>query len=84
MRQSIAAGLALALGGCATLPGVGGQPSNLEVLEALGEHIGQCDRHYQGGLGVGASFTFNIDCKGQPAPADQTVSPGTAAERRRM
>jgi hypothetical protein len=34
----------------------------------LGEHISGCDRHYQGGLGLGANFTFNIDCKAQPAP----------------
>jgi hypothetical protein len=69
MTRLTTASLVLALGGCATLPGAAGQPSNLEVLKALGEHISQCERHYQGGLGVGASFTFNIDCQGQPVPA---------------
>jgi hypothetical protein len=41
-----------------------------ETLKALGEHIAGCDRHYQGGFGLGASFTFNIDCKAQPTPED--------------
>jgi hypothetical protein len=69
MQRLIAAGLGLGLGACSTLGGGAGQPSNLEVLQALGEHISVCERHYQGGLGLGASFTFNIDCKGQPAAA---------------
>ena len=69
MKLLIAAGLALGACACATLPGAPGQPGNLEVLKLLSDHASQCDRHYQGGLGVGASFTFNIDCKGQPAPA---------------
>jgi hypothetical protein len=59
---------ALGLSGCGTLSTVVGAPgrtNNAEVLRAMGEHLDKCDRHYQGGLGVGASFTFTIDCKGR-------------------
>jgi hypothetical protein len=66
MKLLIAAGLALGLCACASLPG---QSNNVEVLKLLSDHASQCDRRYQGGLGVGASFTFNIECKAQPAGA---------------
>ncbi|PZQ59241.1 MAG: hypothetical protein DI570_16405 [Phenylobacterium zucineum] len=33
-----------------------------EALNAS-DDIDGCDRHYQGGFGLGASFTFTIDCK---------------------
>jgi hypothetical protein len=76
--KTLATVAALGLGGCSTLAGAG-QPNTLETLRALGEHIGQCDRRYQGGLGLGAGFTFNIDCKAQP-PAAQSDSASVADE----
>lgn len=69
MRVFATAGLALGLSACATLPGGANPSSSLEVLKVLSEHASQCARHYQGGLGVGASFTFNIDCPTQPQAA---------------
>jgi hypothetical protein len=66
---------ALGLAACtplSALTGAPGQTSNAEVLRALGEHLDQCERHYQGGLGLGASFTFTIDCKGRAATPDPT------------
>lgn len=66
MRVPILAAAALSAAACSPLSaitGAPGQTSNAEVLKALGQHIEGCDRRYQGGLGVGASFTFNIDCK---------------------
>ncbi|MBL8552953.1 MAG: hypothetical protein JNL41_01655 [Phenylobacterium sp.] len=65
MRTMMAAGLALGLCGCASLPG---RPGDAEVLKLLSDHAAQCDRQYQGGLGLGASFTFSIACRAQPAP----------------
>lgn len=59
------------LAGCGSLTALtgGSEPaSHAEVLRALGEHMETCDRHYQGNLGLGASFTFNIDCKGRAEP----------------
>jgi hypothetical protein len=54
--------IAGALGGCAGIPGLSGDPQGLETLKAINAHIETCERHYQGGLGVGAAFTFRIDC----------------------
>lgn len=57
---------AACLSGCGTLSSLTAAPSgsdNAEVLRALGDHLDGCDRHYQGGFGLGASFTFTIDCK---------------------
>lgn len=72
MRILILAAAALSAAACSSLSaitGAPGQTSNADVLKALGEHIEGCDRRYQGGLGIGASFTFNIDCKARaPAP----------------
>jgi hypothetical protein len=71
MKQLIMIGAVLGLGACAPLSATTGAPgpnSHNETLKALGEHIEGCDRHYQGGIGLGANFTFNIDCKAQPAP----------------
>ncbi len=51
--------------GLSTVVGGPGRADNAAVMRALGEHLDKCDRHYQGGLGVGPSFTFTIDCKGQ-------------------
>ena len=64
---------AIGLCGCSSLSPLGGAPGSTthgRTLQALGEHIDRCDRHYQGGVGLGASFTFNIDCKAQPAAPD--------------
>lgn len=69
MRGICAATAALALCGCSPLSALTGAPgrtTNADVLKALSEHMDGCDRHYQGGLGVGASFTFTVDCKAQP------------------
>lgn len=66
MRVLILMAIAVGAAACSPLSaitGAPGQTSNAEVLKALGEHIEGCDRRYQGGLGIGASFTFNIDCK---------------------
>lgn len=65
MRTMMAASLALGLCGCASLSG---RPSDVEVLKLLSDHASQCDRQYQGGLGLGASFTFSIACRAQSAP----------------
>jgi hypothetical protein len=60
---------ALPLSGCAGgLAGLTAGPAatpsqTVETIKALSQHLGQCDRHYQGGLGLGASFTFTVDCK---------------------
>lgn len=64
---------AMSLGGCSSLSTLAGPPGSSahgQTLQALGEHLDRCDRHYQGGVGLGASFTFNIDCKAQPATRD--------------
>lgn len=63
---------AVSLGACSSLAALTGAPgatTHSETLKTLGEHIDKCDRHYQGGVGMGASFTFNIDCKAQVGPA---------------
>lgn len=69
MRQIMILIAMLSAAACSPLSaitGAPGQTSNTDVLRALGEHMQGCDRHYQGGLGLGASFTFNIECKAQP------------------
>ena len=69
MKACVGVVAALSLGGCGTLSsltGAPGQSDNAEVLRALGDHLDGCDRHYQGGFGLGASFTFTIDCKAAP------------------
>ena len=70
MKRLIAVCGFLGLGACSSLSALTGAPgadSHQETLKLLGEHISNCDRHYQGGIGLGANFTFNIDCKAQPA-----------------
>lgn len=72
-RIILTSALALSLGACAGIPGVGigtGATSTdtVETIKALSAHMGQCDRHYQGGIGLGASFTFNVDCKATAIP----------------
>lgn len=54
------------LSGCASLSAMTGaatSPTQVDALRAIGEHMDGCDRHYQGSLGLGGNFTFNIDCK---------------------
>ncbi len=70
MKRTIIALMLLQLGGCAPLSALTGSPgrSNAEVLKALGEQLDHCERHYQGSVGLGANFTFNIDCPGRPPP----------------
>ncbi|RAK63009.1 hypothetical protein [Phenylobacterium kunshanense] len=74
--RGLLCGLAmLGLSGCGTLStiaGASGGSDNAEMLRALGAHLDGCDRHYQGGLGVGASFTFTIDCKAQASIPPET------------
>jgi hypothetical protein len=56
-----------ALGGCASVPGLNGGPVDPnQTLKTFNEHIETCERHYQGGLGVGAAFTFRVDCPARP------------------
>lgn len=72
MKALICIAAALCLGACSPLSALTGAPGtdrHGETLRALGEHLEHCDRQYQGGFGLGASFTFSIDCKAQPAPA---------------
>ena len=69
MKRMILLVLAAGQTACSPLSALVGPPGGQgqdEAFRALGEHISQCDRHYQGGLGVGGSLTFNIDCKAQP------------------
>lgn len=71
MMRLVVVGALVGLGGCSSLSALTGAPgadSHQETLKLLGEHISACDRHYQGGIGLGANFTFNIDCKAQPVP----------------
>lgn len=73
MRRLIIAVATLSLNACSPLSAITGGPGATranDTLTALGEHIEKCDRSYQGGFGLGGSFTFNIDCKAQPAPDD--------------
>ncbi len=68
MKPVVACLAAIVVTACSPLSALTGAPgpnSHNETLQALGEHIEGCDRHYQGGFGLGASFTFNIDCKAQ-------------------
>jgi hypothetical protein len=69
-RITIPLACAATLSACASLPGEHGDNSG-EVLKAINAHIETCERHYQGGLGVGAAFTFRIDC-----PPAQGLRPG--------
>jgi hypothetical protein len=54
---------ALSGAACASFPGAG--PNANDTLKTINAHIETCERHYQGGLGVGAAFTFRIDCPAQ-------------------
>lgn len=78
-RMACVGAVALAVGGCSPLSALTGPPGggNAEVLRMISEHANGCDRHYQGGLGVGASFTFMIDCKAQRSP-EEGISSGAA------
>ena len=61
---------AIGLSACTSLSPLAGGPKltgNQEVLRALGEHLDKCERHYQGSFGLGANFTFNIECRAQAA-----------------
>jgi len=72
MKKSLAIALvALTSSGCSTLTGLAGAregSEQAEILRALGDHIENCDRRYQGSLGLGGGFTFNIDCKARATP----------------
>ena len=73
MRRWIIGFAALRVGACSPLSAITGGPGATradDTLKALGEQIEKCDRSYQGGFGLGGSFTFNIDCKAQPTPED--------------
>lgn len=70
MNRMLLLAIAATLAGCAPLSamtGAPGQTNNAEVLKAIGNHLDGCERHYQGSLGLGANFTFSIDCPVQPA-----------------
>jgi hypothetical protein len=55
---------ALGLSGCAGLA----TPGGAAALKAGLQHLETCERHYAGGTGLGAMFTFRIDCMPQPDP----------------
>lgn len=47
-----------------------------EMLKVFSEHLQTCDRSYQGSLGLGANFTFNIQCKAvEPTPLGEYGGP---------
>lgn len=74
MKSLIAIAGPLLLAGCASLSGMTGTRASVgqaDALRAIGEHMDGCDRHYQGSLGLGGSFTFNIDCRSRAAPQDK-------------
>ena len=74
MIRSIAFAAPLLLSGCASLSAMTGATApagQAEALRAIGEHLDGCDRHYQGSLGLGGGFTFNIDCKSRTPPQDK-------------
>ncbi len=51
---------------CASLSAMTGAATSsghVDALKVIGEHMEGCDRHYQGSLGLGGNFTFNIDCR---------------------
>jgi hypothetical protein len=67
MRKSIALAAlaaALALPGCASMPGGSGIPS--QILD----NLDGCKRMYTGGTGLGATFSFHIECQPSEKPAD--------------
>lgn len=72
LRAGLAlAGAAVAVSGCAGLPGVAGGASTKDFLQ----HMEQCDRHYEGAVGGPAvNASFKIDCKAQ-LPASATATP---------
>lgn len=55
----------LSLSGCAGLA----TPGGAAALKAGLQHIETCERHYAGGAGLGAMFTFRIDRMPQPGQA---------------
>jgi hypothetical protein len=82
-RITIPLACAAALSACASLPGAQRDKSG-EVLKAINAHIETCERHYEGGLGVGAAFTFRIDCPArqdvaQPEPVGAMIPIPTAS-----
>lgn len=69
MRLVILAAAMSFVAACAPLSAITGSPgssNSAETLKILSDHIETCDRRYQGGIGVGGGFTFDIDCKAQP------------------
>ncbi len=71
MMRLIVCAAPLLLAGCASLSALtspSAAAGQADALRAIGEHMEGCDRHYQGSLGLGGSFTFNIDCKSREAP----------------
>jgi starvation-inducible outer membrane lipoprotein len=80
MKTIVILAVSLALSGCVGgLSSLGGSGDNaqstVETIKALSAHMGQCDRHYQGGIGLGASFTFNVDCKATAVPLSEFGKP---------
>ena len=71
MMRLIVCAAPLLLAGCASLSALtspSAAAGQADALRAIGEHMEGCDRHYHGSLGLGGSFTFNIDCKSREAP----------------
>jgi curli biogenesis system outer membrane secretion channel CsgG len=78
MKRRLLAGAtalaSMALAACGTLAA---RSDPARSIEALSKHMSGCDRHYVGGVGVGAAFTFDISCKAQPEPAPSVAEPAT-------
>ena len=70
MMRLIACTAPFFLASCASLSALtnpSAPAGQADALRAIGEHMEGCDRHYQGSLGLGGSFTFNIDCRSREA-----------------
>lgn len=75
MKTIIIIAACVALSGCASLSGGATSSDTVETIKALSAHMGQCDRRYTGGIGLGATFTFNVDCKAQVVPLSEFGKP---------
>ncbi len=56
---------------------IGPQGGSNSVGAVVLQHIEQCDRHYQGAIGVGITGAFEISCKAQP-PASPAGGAGAS------
>ncbi len=69
MRKSLA--LAVIAAACFTLPACASLPGGSGIPSQILENLDGCRRLYTGGTGLGATFSFHIEC--QPSPAAPPV-----------